>query len=73
MRVRASQELPLILPLGPAVPVIGVPTAAASVFPAVSPGVYAAGPLSDGEYVASYLALVDSQFARSILRALPLL
>lgn len=73
MHIRVSQELSLIFPLGPAVPVISVSTVAVFVFTAVSPGVDAAGSLPDGQDVAGHLALVNSEFARSILCALPFL
>lgn len=73
LRIRVSQELPLIFSLGPAVSVISVSAVAVFVFTAVSPGVYAAGPFSDGKYVARYLTLVNSKFAGSILCALPFL
>lgn len=73
LHTRVSQELSLILPLGPAVPVIGVSTAAVFVFTTVPPGVYAAGPFPDGKYVTRHFTLVDPKFARSILHALPLL
>lgn len=71
--MRVSQELSLIFPLRPAVPVISVSTVAVLVFPAVSPGVEAARSLPHGQDVARHLALVNSEFARSVLCALPLL
>lgn len=73
LRIRVSQELSVIFSLSPAVSVISVSTVAVFVFTAVSPGVYAAGPFPDGEDVTRYLTLVNSEFARSILSALPLL
>lgn len=73
MRTGVSQKLSLTFSLGPAVSEIGVSTVAVLIFTTVSPGVDAAGPLPDGQDVTRYLALVNSELARSIFCALPLL
>lgn len=73
LRTGVSQKLSLTFSLGPAVSEIGVSTVAVLIFTTVSPGVDAAGPLPDGQDVTRYLALVNSELARSIFCALPLL
>lgn len=68
-----SQELPLTLPLAPAGTVARLPAGALLVLVMETSRVEAACALPDGEQVAGSLAFVDTQFARCVLNALPLL
>lgn len=72
-RALVPQELPLTLPLAAAGAVSGLPAMALLVLVVEAARVEVARALPGGEQVPGSLALVDSELARRILDALPLL